>query len=50
MRPALGDHRHIHQDGAFHTAKDKAQKGLRPRNNIRERDLETARHPGQHNV
>jgi hypothetical protein len=46
MRPALGYHRQIYQDKAFYLAKDIEQKGERPRNNICERDLETARHVG----
>jgi hypothetical protein len=50
MRPAWGDHRLIYQNGAFHTAKEKEQKCRRPRNNIRERDLETTGHTGQHNL
>jgi hypothetical protein len=50
MRPALDDRREIHQDGAFYTVKEKEQKGRGPRNNIRERHLETARHTGPHNL
>jgi hypothetical protein len=42
MVPALGNHRSIYRDGAFHTTKENDQKGERPHNHHRVRDLETA--------
>jgi hypothetical protein len=50
IRPALGDHRQIYQNGALYTAKENEQKGRRLHKNIREGDLETALHTGCHNL
>jgi len=40
MRPAVGSHRQVHQNGPFHCAPNERQDSIRPGEDIRTRGLE----------